>query len=140
MGAIVQAVRVTEDQLSLLCDAVVSIVGDLIGGSGRPDWVHVVPSPDRYRGLVRGDGDDVGSALYTPNTRRGLPAGKVRLVKHHLRSRIRRRNHPSRVRGDRKVKHGSTIHPWHQRHSTIVNIVNIGIYKIQQKTFRINLI
>ena len=32
------------------------------GGSGRPDWVHVAPSPDRYRGLVRGDGDDVGAA------------------------------------------------------------------------------
>ena len=32
------------------------------GGSGRAEWVHVVPSPDRYRGPIRGDGDDVGSA------------------------------------------------------------------------------
>ena len=28
------------------------------GGAGRPEWVHVAPSPDRYRGLVRGDGHD----------------------------------------------------------------------------------
>lgn len=32
------------------------------GGGGRPDWVHVAPVPDRYRGLIRGDGDDVGAA------------------------------------------------------------------------------
>ncbi|MEE2973119.1 MAG: aminotransferase class III-fold pyridoxal phosphate-dependent enzyme, partial [Planctomycetota bacterium] len=32
------------------------------GGSGRPEWVHVAPSPDRYRGPIRGDGDDVGPA------------------------------------------------------------------------------
>ena len=32
------------------------------GGSGCPEWVHVAPSPDRYRGLIRGDGDDVGAA------------------------------------------------------------------------------
>ena len=32
------------------------------GGTGRPDWVHVAPSPDRYRGSIRGDGDDVGAA------------------------------------------------------------------------------
>ena len=32
------------------------------GGTGRPEWVHVAPSPDRYRGLIRGDGEDVGAA------------------------------------------------------------------------------
>ena len=32
------------------------------GGGGRPDWVHIAPVPDRYRGLIRGDGDDVGVA------------------------------------------------------------------------------
>jgi len=29
------------------------------GGSGAPDWVHVVPLPDVYRGQFRGD--DAGS-------------------------------------------------------------------------------
>ena len=32
------------------------------GGGGRPEWVHVAPAPDRYRGMIRGDGDDVGAA------------------------------------------------------------------------------
>ena len=32
------------------------------GGGGRPDWVHVAPSPDRYRGMIRGDGEDIGAA------------------------------------------------------------------------------
>ncbi|MCH2162488.1 MAG: aminotransferase class III-fold pyridoxal phosphate-dependent enzyme [Phycisphaerales bacterium] len=32
------------------------------GGSGCPEWVHVTPIPDAYRGEIRGDGDDVGSA------------------------------------------------------------------------------
>ena len=30
------------------------------GGTGRPDWVHVVPSPDGYRGEIRGDADTTG--------------------------------------------------------------------------------
>jgi 4-aminobutyrate aminotransferase-like enzyme len=32
------------------------------GGEGRPEWVHVAPVPDRYRGTIRGDGEDVGAA------------------------------------------------------------------------------
>ena len=32
------------------------------GGAGRSEWVHVAPSPDRYQGLIRGDGDDVAAA------------------------------------------------------------------------------
>ncbi|MBC04059.1 MAG: aminotransferase [Phycisphaerae bacterium] len=32
------------------------------GGEGRPEWVHVAPSPDRYRGAIRGDDDDLGGA------------------------------------------------------------------------------
>jgi len=32
------------------------------GGEGRPEWVHVAPVPDRYRGAIRGDGEDVGAA------------------------------------------------------------------------------
>ena len=32
------------------------------GGTGRPEWVHVATVPDRYRGAIRGDGDDVGAA------------------------------------------------------------------------------
>lgn len=32
------------------------------GGSGAPEWVHVVPVPDGYRGEIRGDGGEIGSA------------------------------------------------------------------------------
>ena len=32
------------------------------GGEGAPDWVHVVPVPDQYRGVVRGEVADVGKA------------------------------------------------------------------------------
>ena len=32
------------------------------GGAGRPEWVHVATVPDRYRGTIRGGGDDVGAA------------------------------------------------------------------------------
>ncbi|MCP4836538.1 MAG: aminotransferase class III-fold pyridoxal phosphate-dependent enzyme [Phycisphaera sp.] len=32
------------------------------GGAGRPEWVHVAPSPDRYRGSIRGDDEDLGRA------------------------------------------------------------------------------
>ena len=32
------------------------------GGRGRPEWVHVAPSPDRYRGPIRGDDHDLGGA------------------------------------------------------------------------------
>jgi 4-aminobutyrate aminotransferase-like enzyme len=30
------------------------------GGAGKPDWVHVVPLPDVYRGMIRGDAADAG--------------------------------------------------------------------------------
>lgn len=60
VGAIVQAVRVTEDQLSLLCDAVVSIVGDLIGGSGRPDRVAVEVGCDQSCLALRISGLEAG--------------------------------------------------------------------------------
>jgi murein DD-endopeptidase MepM/ murein hydrolase activator NlpD len=30
------------------------------GGAGAPDWVHVVPMPDTYRGTFRDDVDDAG--------------------------------------------------------------------------------
>ena len=33
------------------------------GGSGQPDWVHVAPMPDRYRGELRGDDTAGGYAL-----------------------------------------------------------------------------
>lgn len=32
------------------------------GGAGKPDWVHVAPSPDHYRGQVNGEGSAVGTA------------------------------------------------------------------------------
>ena len=31
------------------------------GGSGAPDWVHVVPIPDGYRGEIRGHDEDAGA-------------------------------------------------------------------------------
>ena len=40
------------------------------GGQGCPDWVHVVPSPDGYRGEIRGHDEDVGAAY-------GLEVGRV---------------------------------------------------------------
>ena len=32
------------------------------GGSGAPEWVHVVPIPDGYRGEIRGHDEDTGAA------------------------------------------------------------------------------
>jgi 4-aminobutyrate aminotransferase-like enzyme/Ser/Thr protein kinase RdoA (MazF antagonist) len=32
------------------------------GGSGAPEWVHVVPVPDAYRGEIRGNDAEIGSA------------------------------------------------------------------------------
>jgi 4-aminobutyrate aminotransferase-like enzyme/Ser/Thr protein kinase RdoA (MazF antagonist) len=32
------------------------------GGAGAPEWVHVVPMPDGYRGEIRGHDEDVGKA------------------------------------------------------------------------------
>ena len=32
------------------------------GGAGKPDWVHVAPSPDHYRGQVHGEGSAIGIA------------------------------------------------------------------------------
>ena len=40
------------------------------GGQGCPDWVHVVPSPDGYRGEIRGHDENVGAAY-------GLEVGRV---------------------------------------------------------------
>jgi len=31
-------------------------------GGGAPDWVHVVPTPDTFRGEIRGEDDDAGHA------------------------------------------------------------------------------
>ena len=32
------------------------------GGNGAPEWVHVVPVPDGYRGEIRGEPEEIGSA------------------------------------------------------------------------------
>ena len=52
------------------------------GGAGRPDWVHVAPLPDTYRGVHRDPGDDharryaedVGAALDAAAGRGGAAA------------------------------------------------------------------
>ena len=40
------------------------------GGGGAPDWVHVVPIPDGYRGEIRGHDEDTGAGY-------GLEVGRV---------------------------------------------------------------
>ena len=40
------------------------------GGQGCPEWVHVVPIPDGYRGEIRGHDEEVGAAY-------GLEVGRV---------------------------------------------------------------
>ena len=64
---------------------------------------------------VRGDGGDVGPPLHAQPRRRWLSSGKVSLVKHHPRPRVRRGDDPSRMRGYRKVKHARIFCPWHHR-------------------------
>ena len=51
------------------------------GGQGPPDWVHVVPMPDPYRGLYRGESPELG-ARYAELCKKLEPAQARASVPH----------------------------------------------------------